>query len=190
MISSTLIVIAAMWLGPPAAPLHIALAFDTGVSSAMEETVVEEAARVWAPYGVALDTTPAGPGSITVRVSVVGRPLPGVNGRALGSIPFELANPEPVISLYAETAADLLADAATAGGAHWPPAYRDLMLGRVLGRALAHEIGHYLLRSRGHSQTGLMRATQSIVDLMQAYDGRLVLLPDQQAALSRALAGR
>jgi hypothetical protein len=39
-------------------------------------------------------------------------------------------------------------------------------MGRVLGRALAHEIGHYLLRSPDHSVTGLMRAQHSIAELM------------------------
>ena len=29
-----------------------------------------------------------------------------------------------------------------------PAAFRDLILGRVLGRALAHGMGHFLLRSR------------------------------------------
>ena len=33
-----------------------------------------------------------------------------------------------------------------------PQALRDRVLGRVTGRALAHEIGHFLLRSSGHSR--------------------------------------
>jgi len=31
---------------------------------------------------------------------------------------------------------------------------------------MAHEIGHYLLRSRGHAAAGLMRATLRSVDLI------------------------
>jgi len=46
-----------------------------------------------------------------------------------------------------------------------PPNGRDRMMGRVMGRALAHEIGHYLFASTGHTRTGLMRATQSIASL-------------------------
>lgn len=38
------------------------------------------------------------------------------------------------------------------------PALRDRRLGVVLGRAVAHEIGHYLLRTSTHSTQGLMRA--------------------------------
>jgi hypothetical protein len=32
-------------------------------------------------------------------------------------------------------------------------------MARVLGRVLAHEIGHQLLPAQGHSASGLMRAT-------------------------------
>jgi hypothetical protein len=36
----------------------------------------------------------------------------------------------------------------------------------LLGRALAHEIGHLLLRAPGHSRTGLMRAVWTDAELM------------------------
>jgi hypothetical protein len=39
-----------------------------------------------------------------------------------------------------------------------PPATRDRRLGVVLGRAVAHEIGHYLLQTDTHAVDGLMRA--------------------------------
>ena len=39
------------------------------------------------------------------------------------------------------------------------PALHDYRLGLVLGRAVAHEIGHYLLQTNVHSEHGLMRAT-------------------------------
>ena len=38
------------------------------------------------------------------------------------------------------------------------PVLRDRVLGIVLGRAVAHEIGHYLLRTNTHASHGLMRA--------------------------------
>jgi hypothetical protein len=38
------------------------------------------------------------------------------------------------------------------------PALRDYRLGLVLGRAVAHEIGHYLLQTNTHATGGLMRA--------------------------------
>lgn len=68
----------------------------------------------------------------------------------------------------------------------WPTILRQVVLGRVLGRALAHEIGHFLLRSRGHSQIGLMRANQSIADLAAPERFRFNLSPDEVARLVTA----
>jgi hypothetical protein len=51
-------------------------------------------------------------------------------------------------------------------GTECPPAVREQMTGRLIGRALAHEIGHVLLRSRDHSRDGLMRATHRSSDLI------------------------
>jgi hypothetical protein len=53
----------------------------------------------------------------------------------------------------------------------------------VLGRALAHEIGHYLLGTREHSTSGLMRAAPRIDELMAVFDPKMVLSPQQQAVL-------
>ena len=39
----------------------------------------------------------------------------------------------------------------------WPPGLVDLIIGRALGRVLAHELGHYLLSSPAHAASGLMR---------------------------------
>jgi hypothetical protein len=39
------------------------------------------------------------------------------------------------------------------------PAIEDYRLGLVLGRALAHEVGHFLLGTTTHAQEGLMRAS-------------------------------
>ena len=48
---------------------------------------------------------------------------------------------------------------------HWPKLLRDEIIGRVLGRVLAHEIGHYALRRRQHGGEGLMRSIQRADEL-------------------------
>ena len=40
----------------------------------------------------------------------------------------------------------------------WPAGLREEIVARALGRALAHEIGHYLLRSPHHTNACLMQA--------------------------------
>jgi hypothetical protein len=76
--------------------------------------------------------------------------------------------PEPTIVMYPNTAATLVPSVTLPGrdDQPWAGLDRDLTLGRVLGRALAHEIGHFLLRSRDHSVVGLMRARQPVSDLL------------------------
>jgi hypothetical protein len=46
-----------------------------------------------------------------------------------------------------------------------PLAQRDLLLARAMGRALAHEMGHYLLASKVHTSHGLMKAILTATEL-------------------------
>jgi hypothetical protein len=48
-------------------------------------------------------------------------------------------------------------------------------LGRVLGRAVAHEMGHYLLHTPDHARTGLMRATFHPRELVDVRRGGFAL---------------
>ncbi|MBS1818240.1 MAG: hypothetical protein JSU08_09945 [Acidobacteria bacterium] len=50
--------------------------------------------------------------------------------------------------------------------ASYPPHMTRLFLQRAVARAVAHEIGHYVLRSRQHERAGLMRAAFSVDDIM------------------------
>jgi hypothetical protein len=43
---------------------------------------------------------------------------------------------------------------------------KQLRLGRMLGRAIAHEVGHFLSASGTHTPTGLMRAVHPVADLI------------------------
>ena len=47
-----------------------------------------------------------------------------------------------------------------------PLAEVNLLLGRMLGRALAHELGHFLLRSRTHTTAGLMRSGRAVREFL------------------------
>jgi hypothetical protein len=52
-------------------------------------------------------------------------------------------------------------------------------LPQILGHAIAHEIGHVLLRTSGHSSTGIMRAQWTAEDLRRAARGQLLFTPEQ-----------
>ena len=169
---------------PADASLRVAVTFDSGASPSLRAAVIEEAARIWAPYHVAIGMDPA---PITLHVSFVERPAARLNDHSLGSIDFCDGVPESAISLYAGTAAELVWSASQMTGPHWPEGYKDVLLRRVLGRALAHEIGHFLLRTTSHSPEGPMSAVQAVVDLMAVDDRKLALTAHDQDVLKQAL---
>jgi len=62
----------------------------------------------------------------------------------------------------------------------------DVTASEILGPAIAHELGHVLLESSGHTPAGIMRARWAHEDLLAAACGRLGFSP-QQAERMRAL---
>ena len=63
---------------------------------------------------------------------------------------------------YANAEALLDASAAVVGSVSTMPRLeRELYIARALGRALAHELGHYLLASKAHTERGLMQTNRS-----------------------------
>jgi hypothetical protein len=153
--------------------LRVEIAFDgPPVSPMIEASAMKEAARIWAEYGVAVSTIEAGrfgggDGAVGLTVTFTASPDPRPQGGTLGSIRFTDGVPQPAITMYPDAVAAIVASMRFASDVlYTQPPFRDQMLGRVLGRALAHEIGHYLLRSRNHSPAGLMRALQQASDLV------------------------
>lgn len=92
-----------------------------------------------------------------------GGPLP------MASILFVKGQPTTRITVHAGHVARRLAEARIDDlpFAERPRLVRDRMLGRVLGRAVAHEVGHFLYGSREHTPSGLMRASHRIEHLME-----------------------
>jgi hypothetical protein len=161
----------------PASPPHLRvdIAFKgLPMSARLEASAMEEVTQIWGGYGV--DVQRVNPNDAgrddAVRLSVVlaDRREPHVPFEALGSIQFYDDAPEPDIFMYPNAIGALVAGAKLSDhpDAEWPTALKDFTHGRVLGRALAHEIGHFLLRSRQHSDVGLMRTRQSVYDLAGA----------------------
>ena len=150
--------------------VRVGVAFDGPVASrALEATALKEATLIWATYGVAVKASNAGDCEPlnAVRLTVTFGSGPETRpSAALGSIRFLDGVPEPAIALYPRVVAALLSATPEHLIVNTEGVLRDLILGRALGRALAHEIGHFLLRSQQHSTVGLMRAFQPTADLV------------------------
>ena len=69
------------------------------------------------------------------------------------------------------------------------PAKHQYKLGVVLGRAVAHEIGHYLLDSNTHSPYGLMRASIDAREFADLRTGAFRLDRQSQAYLASQVRG-
>jgi hypothetical protein len=137
-----------------------------------EAMAMSEVTAIWAPYGVDIhevsDRDAASTGAVRLSVVLANHHIRTIPASALGSAWFVGNSPQPTIFMYPQAVAELLSTV-TVFGRHeeqWARNFRDQMLGRMLGRALAHEVGHVLLRSRDHSSNGLMRARHSVTDLV------------------------
>jgi hypothetical protein len=51
-----------------------------------------------------------------------------------------------------------------------PRVLQEELMGRALGRAVAHEIGHFVFGSSDHSRSGLMRPTYRVNQLIGGPD--------------------
>ena len=180
--------------------LQVALAVPPAraVSPAVVRAAIAEAGRVWAPYGVAVDAAPdddaecgsdPDAGGIILRVVLIetrhAAITPGWQG-ALGAITFSPGGaPVPSITVFLTGIERIVQGARIFGrpSAQWPLAFRDQLFGRVLGRVLAHEIGHYLLRSPRHAADGLMRSLQLADDLVEPSRYRYTLAAPERARL-------
>jgi len=169
----------------PMPPITIDVAAKAAMPAGLVAMVLAEADAVWRPAGLTLvwrrvggdgQASASGAASGCDAVSTLCVEIGGDRGRdfrvshenvALGWIPFDDGDvPEPAIYLSYENALTYMTDAGPAIGRadRMPAAQRELMLGRAMGRALAHEVGHYLLASKAHSSRGLMRATHTAVE--------------------------
>lgn len=152
---------------------------------------MKEVASIWAKYGVdvrASNACDAGEdGAVRIDVELADETTPGRPPHALGWIPFVGEVPQPAIVMYPYAIDALVADAAQISdrsAREWPTGMRDGVVARVFGRALAHEIGHFLLRSRQHSASGLMRARQPPFNLMFPERQLFLLSPEEVARLA------
>jgi hypothetical protein len=153
--------------------------------------VWRRAARAVAPYVRAGE---AGPDvANTLRLTIGASHGVAHDARTpLGWIVFDAATaPQPEIYLSHANAVALMDQARGVIGivAQMPPTQRETLLARAMGRALAHELGHYLLASKLHTPHGLMKATLTAVELFLPDARPFRIDPAQRVAVTARLRG-
>ena len=163
------------------------LADRVGLPREAREEMMRETVQLWRAAGVDVSWSPFPKGNIAElpeiershpRVSVIVTPdMPeGLSGcpyvHVMASILFVGGKPTNLIAAYPSQVQRLL-DAVVrmedrAAGDR-PAALRQRLMGRVLGRAIAHELGHFLFGSADHAPDGLMRAKHRLDDLTSPF---------------------
>ncbi len=172
--------------------LHVALAFQDPVpiDAAVVRKAVAEAAAIWTKYGVVLDGEDtcgrSAVETLRLTIGVAATALPGRAPVVLGTIVFGPDGaPEPRITLFLNEVLRFVAVARVLGAdeRRWPRLLREEVMGRILGRVLAHEIGHYVLGDPRHTFAGLMRSIQRSDELAEPSRAGFTLSTDQAAQL-------
>jgi hypothetical protein len=151
--------------------------------SAARTAMMDEAAHIWRQQGVALDWLPATDirpaASSRLRVLVVAsRPTTTTRDKpfAVGEL-VRPASGHPVALISIDSARRLVRSLRGRAG-YELIAIDERRLGVVLGRALAHEIGHYLLGTHTHATNGLMRPQFDALEFTDLRVGTFALDPD------------
>lgn len=129
----------------------------------------------WVTAPVARHVTETGTILTVVDRSPTASGAPGGASGGLGGIVFREGQvlAESRVTIAVESIAALVDGAVWRGRTvgTWPFRVQQQLVGRALGRVVAHEIGHYLLAWRGHTAGGLMR---------RSFDRRVLIDPNPQ----------
>ena len=173
--------------GAPRIPVCVAVA--PSVPARVLKLALDEAEAIWRSADVAIEwhvtTCDRDSASrLSVQIGDETPPLSSANKQVLGWILFTAPSvPVPRI-IVSQAAVGQLMDRQEQYREE-PAALREIRLSRAIGRALAHEIGHYLLRSSVHPPAGLMRATHTSSDLFAINRGGFDLTAEEARIAAR-----
>jgi hypothetical protein len=169
-------------------PISVAVTAPSGLSESLLQRVFAEAEAIWEPVGIAFDwhmaSTQTRGWQLAVTIENPHDQLTEWQPR-LGWILFAAGTPDCRIHLSQANAEALVRR--TPGAVDVTSGTHERLIGRALGRAFSHELGHYLLQSKGHSPQGLMRAIWPSTQLLSDDRGGFELAPDQQETVTRRL---
>jgi hypothetical protein len=162
--------------------MEVLLTTTANLSEAARAAMMTEASAIWRAHGVAIDwLAPTAIRPVSehrLRVLVVEQrhsPRDSTKAITVGEL-LRPSNGHPLAMMSLASAQRLVASVRG-------PAWYDLneaderRVGVVLGRALAHEIGHYLLGTHTHASTGLMRPRFDALEFTDLRDGTFALDP-------------
>jgi hypothetical protein len=186
-----LTVLAQQPAGDAAPSLTVCLTFSGALEMRpLTAAIVLEANRIWQPLGVTvghsdeLGTGTACQKWILVKASFEASPEFATTGdTAIAWVPFVAGRARQVVFVKKDYALGLIEAFSPSLGIR-PAAVTDKLLATLIGRSLAHELGHILLNSLGHERSGLMRARYLAHDVMRDLPSAYTLDARQLSRLS------
>jgi hypothetical protein len=175
--------------------VHVSIEQTDLVPRPILATAVAEAAALWAVYHIDVDWPNSDPQvdcdplHETVKVLLTPEERLRDRDRVLGEAVLDDGKSNSLVVLHYLSVMRTANDAKVFGehSPFWPAAVRDQIIGRAMGRVLAHELGHVLLHRRQHSPAGLMQAGQAAARLASPIRDAFVLTTEERERLSDAL---
>jgi hypothetical protein len=170
--------------GAAAIVLTVCLELSPGLTLGGPERIVfEEVNAIWRPLGVAISSRHTSDHChrlIVVKSDLEALPEDRSTDAALGWVPFVANHARQLVFLRPGRAHALVKEM---GQGPRPEGLTQLLTARLLGRTLAHELGHVLMNTRGHAAAGLMRARYLARDLLKEHVSTYTLDAAERAAL-------
>lgn len=165
--------------------IDVLLTTAATLPGAARTAMMSEAADIWRQHGVALNWLPAtdvrqaAPNRL--RVLVVPRRPTTASAHELFAV-GELVRPESghPVALISIDSAERLVRSLRGRAGYELITIDERRLGVVLGRALAHEVGHYLLGTHTHASNGLMRPQFDALEFTDLRVGTFALDTDAE----------
>lgn len=177
---------------PAPPPIVVNVSAAATVSPSLVALTIAEAESIFRSAGLSFMWRFGSPALATLNV-IIGEDAGSARGdvTALGWIVFEDGRPDPQIYLSHGNAVKFMQESRGVVGmtTNMPRAERELLLSRAMGRALAHELGHYLLATKVHTQKGLMKAQRSAHEFFASETRRFQLEPVQRVEIAMRLRG-
>jgi hypothetical protein len=171
-------------------PIGVTVHVGRGIAPALVSRILDETDAVWRGSGFTFVWQRDGGLPAALSVTIDNTPSVIIDGQTtLGWIQFDEDVPTPAIHVSYANAVTLLERSRGIVGpmAQMPIAEFQTLLGRAMGRALAHEMGHYLLASKTHTAKGLMATNRSAFDLFNRDRSHFRIEEAQRAAMTTRL---
>ena len=154
--------------------VHIRIDQDGGLPAAQLSEAVNQMQRIWRAAGVNVTAGRYGEphrySGATVSLRLLRTAARRINGSTVLAwvSPTESGAPAPILFVALQGIRELLEPVEFRGRPlkQRPAAIRDRLIAMAVGRAAAHELGHFLRGEREHTSHGLMRARYKTSDLI------------------------